>query len=192
MNNRAHLPRLESLKTMKTISFLMSVVLLTGCAAGAGFKPASATIKPAGAPAAPVTLTHFKLTGNLTGGLADFTLTATAHVEDAKGGTLDLLSGPVAALTAIDTNRNEHVWADRGHFYLEFDRKGVFPLRVRFSAAVRQADDWNGVDFQVAPSAWQPVACKDWRRKRSSSFPVERGRNGRGTNLSVICRPAAR
>ncbi|HXR06997.1 MAG TPA: hypothetical protein VN765_06680, partial [Candidatus Acidoferrum sp.] len=155
---------------MKTISFLMSVVLLTGCATGGGFKPASATIKPAGAPAAPVTLTDFKLTGNLSGGLADFTLTATAHVEETKGGTLDLLSGPVA-LTDIDTNRNQHIRADHSHFYLEFDRRGVFPVRVRFSAAVRQADDWNAVDFQVAPSVLQPVALQGLAAETQFQFP---------------------
>src|SRR6476646_6777857 len=45
---------------------------------------------------APITLRNFKLTGDLAGGRATFTLTAIAHVENSKGGSLDLLTGPVA------------------------------------------------------------------------------------------------
>ena len=151
---------------MKTISFLISVLLLTGCATSTGPR----TPAPPATPVAPVTLTDFKLAGNLSGGLADFTLTATAHVEEMKGGTLDLLSGPVA-LTDIDTNRNQKIWADHSHFYLEFDRRGVFPVRVRFSAAVRQQDDWNGVDFQVAPSVLQPVVLQGLAAETQFQFP---------------------
>ena len=45
---------------------------------------------------APPSLRDFKLTGNLSHDHAAFTLTATAHVENTKGGTLDLLSGTLA------------------------------------------------------------------------------------------------
>src|SRR5215831_9314749 len=45
---------------------------------------------------APITLRNFKLIGDLSGGHATFTLTAIAHVENSKGGSLDLLTGPVA------------------------------------------------------------------------------------------------
>ncbi len=107
---------------------------------------------------APVTLTDFKLVGNLGGDLADFTLTANAHVEG-NGGKLDLLSGPVA-LTAISNAPGEHISASQNHFLLTFDRKGVFPVTVRFSAAVRQADGWNTLDFHVAPSVLQPVVLQ--------------------------------
>ena len=43
-----------------------------------------------------VTLRDFKLVGDLGGDRAAFTLTATARVENSKGGSLDLLSGSVA------------------------------------------------------------------------------------------------
>ena len=150
---------------MKTKSLLLFVLLLTSCVTDTGPR---AVAPPASAAA--VTLTDFKLAGNLSGGLADFTLTATAHVEDMKGGTLDLLSGPVA-LTDIDTNRDQQLRADKSHFYLVFDRRGVFPLRVRFSAAVRQQDDWNGVDFQVAPSVLQPVVLQGLAAETQFQFP---------------------
>src|ERR1043165_22108 len=44
-------------------------------------------------PTPAVTLEGFKLTGHLSGGGAAFTLTATARVENSKGGSLELLSG---------------------------------------------------------------------------------------------------
>src|SRR5579871_2342533 len=58
------------------------------------------TVLLAGNARGQVTLRDFKLTGNLQGAGAAFTLTATAHVENSKGGTIDLLSGAVA-LTEI-------------------------------------------------------------------------------------------
>ena len=57
------------------------------------------------APAGGVTLTDFKLTGELGGEVAAFTLTATVQVEDAQGGALTLLSGPVA-LTQLGKGKN--------------------------------------------------------------------------------------
>ena len=50
-----------------------------------------------------VTLTDSKLVGEFHGDQASFTFTAIARVENAKGGSLDLLSGPVA-LTEITTH----------------------------------------------------------------------------------------
>ena len=47
-----------------------------------------------------ITLSDFKLTGDLGGDIAAFTLTANAKVEDTKGGALELLAGPVA-LTSL-------------------------------------------------------------------------------------------
>ena len=55
-------------------------------------------------PASGITLSDFKLTGDLGGDVASFTLTATALVGDAKGGSLELLSGPVA-LTGLDSKQ---------------------------------------------------------------------------------------
>src|SRR5215472_15949070 len=40
-----------------------------------------------------ITLEDFKLTGDLSGDQATFTLTATARVEESKGGSLELLWG---------------------------------------------------------------------------------------------------
>ena len=134
-------------------------------------KPAPApALKPAPAPLTPVTLTDFKLAGNLTDNLADFTITATAHVEDARGGALDLISGPVA-LTAIEAHPNEHIRAEQNRFILAFDRPGNYPVKVRFSAAVKQVDGWNALDFHVAPSVLQPVVLQGLAPETQFQFP---------------------
>ena len=49
---------------------------------------------------AAVTLQDFKLTGDLGGDVAAFTLTGNAKVDDSNGGALKLVSGPVA-LTSL-------------------------------------------------------------------------------------------
>ena len=151
--------------------------------------------KPAELPLKAVTLTDFKLLGNLAGDNADFTLTGTAHVEDTRGGTLDVLSGTVA-LTAIDShpyehiragqtnftpslessinrpaNFNENIRAGLGHFTLAFDRPGTYPVKVQFSAAVKQVDGWNTVDFHVAPSVLQPVVLQGLAAETQFQFP---------------------
>src|ERR1039458_9666841 len=104
---------------MKTSLSLLALcaLFLAGCAQDTvPGRPSSSTLKPVVPPAA-VTLTDFKLTGNLAGDLADFTLTANAHVEEARGGSLDLLAGPVA-LTAIDPHPGEHIRAEQNRFIL--------------------------------------------------------------------------
>jgi hypothetical protein len=106
-----------------------------------------------------ITLNHFSLTGDLSGGDASFTLTAMARVENSKGGSLELLSG-VVALTAFESHPREHLHADHNRFILTFDRSGEFPINIQFKAAVRQTDDWNSVDFHVAPSVLQPIVLR--------------------------------
>ncbi|HTV39305.1 MAG TPA: hypothetical protein VMF08_01910 [Candidatus Sulfotelmatobacter sp.] len=103
-----------------------------------------------------VTLTDFKLTGDLTGGIAAFTLTANATVADGKGGSLELLSGPVA-LTGLDPRRKWTMNFDKDHFIAVFDRAGTFPIEVHFNAAIAQSNDWSAVNFRVAPGVVQPV-----------------------------------
>src|SRR6266446_4122599 len=110
-------------------------------------------------PSPAVTLEDFKLVGELHGDRAAFTLTATARVEDSKGGSLDLLSGPVA-LTEITTHPRWRVRAQQNRFIVAFDHRGKYPLQLKFDAAVRHNDTWNTVDFRVAPSSLQPILLK--------------------------------
>jgi hypothetical protein len=119
---------------------------------------------------APVTLHDFKLIGDLTNESAAFTLTATAKVEDPHGGSLDLLSGPVA-LTALGPNPKVHVHAAGDHFLLTFDHKGDFPIRLQFSAAVAQADGWSAVGFRVAPGVLQQVVLRGLAADTQFKFP---------------------
>src|SRR5436190_15721678 len=78
---------------MKSLISLFAALMFAAIAHGA--EPVTA------AKALPaVTLEGFKLIGDLSDECAEFTLTATAQVENSKGASLELLSGPVA-LTEI-------------------------------------------------------------------------------------------
>jgi len=111
------------------------------------------------APLAPVTLNDFKLTGDLSGEMAAFTLTANAQVTDARGGTLELLSGPVA-LTELKANQKWQLTTEQNRFIAKFDHRGTFPVELHFHAAVTRSNDWSAVNFQVATSALQPVTLQ--------------------------------
>src|SRR5262249_11078921 len=107
-------------------------------------------------PTAPITLKDFKLGGELNGDVATFVLTATAHVDSSKGGTLDVLAGPVA-LTEVGTHPRWRLGVDQDRYALTFDTSGDFPVQLKFSALVTQSEGWNRVDFRVAPSVLQPI-----------------------------------
>ncbi len=109
-----------------------------------------------GASPAAASLQDFKLVGVLGGDIAAFTLTANVRVENPAGGTIELLAGPVA-LTGLDTHSNWKITVDQNRFVARFSRAGVFPIQIRFNAAVSQNDGWSAVDFRVAPSMLQPI-----------------------------------
>src|SRR5206468_10025084 len=130
---------------MKKLLSLLCVLLLIPTARSA-----------TNSPAASVTLEDFKLVADLNGERAAFTLTATARVENSKGGSLDLLSGPVA-LTDVGAHKQWRVRAESNRYVLVFEHGGKFPLRLKFNAAVRRNDTWRTVDFRIAPSALRPI-----------------------------------
>ncbi|HWF20132.1 MAG TPA: hypothetical protein VG754_12755, partial [Verrucomicrobiae bacterium] len=132
---------------MKTFLAFCCALFYTACVHAAGTSDGS------------VTLRDFHLVGDLHDDRAAFTLTATAHVEDSHGGSLDLLSGTVA-LTEIGQHSKWHVRVEQNRFALTFDRGGDFPIKIKFTAAVRLNDGWNTVDFRVAPSALQPIVLE--------------------------------
>jgi hypothetical protein len=129
-----------------------------------------------------ITLTDFKLTGDLGGEVAAFTLTANAKVEDAKGGSLELLSGPVA-LTGLDARRNWQLTVDQNRFVAKFDRSGIFPIEVRFNAAVTKSNDWSAVNFRVATGAVQPVALRGLAADTEFQFADAARPERSGTNF---------
>ena len=153
--SRAPFARIQNNCTMKTKStaFVLCVLgfLLSSCTT---LTPPAKITSSGG-----VTLTDFKLTGDLTGGVAAFTLTANATVSDSKGGSLELLSGPVA-LTGLDPKRKWNMNFDKDHFIAVFDHAGTFPIEVHFNAAIAQSNDWSAVDFRVAPGVVQPVVLQ--------------------------------
>lgn len=121
-------------------------------------------------PAATITLTDFKLVGDLSGDQASFTLTATAQVEGARGGTLDLLSGAVA-LTDTPTHPQWRIRVRESRYVAVFDHGGKFPLQLKFSAAVRRNEPWKAVDFRLAPSLLQPLVLQGLGADAQFEFP---------------------
>jgi hypothetical protein len=117
-----------------------------------------------------ITLHDFKLTGDLTNDSAAFTLTATARVEDPHGGTIELLSGPVA-LTAYAPNPKVHIRVSQNQYVLAFDHRGEFPIRLSFIAAVGQNDGWNVVGFHVAPGVLESVVLRGLAAETQFQFP---------------------
>src|SRR5438876_2815893 len=138
----------------RSVAILALFSLLSLPALSAADAPALTNPSPA-----TVTLHDFKLAGDLSGERAVFTLTATARVENRKGGSLELLSGTVA-LTELSAHPKWRIRVDQNRFVLSFDRGGEFLIQLKFSAAVRQSDGWKRVDFRVAPSALQPVVLR--------------------------------
>ena len=92
-------------------------------------------------PAAVITLEHFELVGDLGEGHAAFMLTGTARVEG-RGGSLILLSGPVA-LTAVAQGPKWRIQSEDNGIAIRFDRGGTYPIRLQFEAAVNQSNGWN-------------------------------------------------
>ena len=103
-----------------------------------------------------ITLRDFRLVGDLNKERAAFTLSATVKVENRKGGSIDLISGPVA-LTELGAHPKWKIRAEQNRYVLVFDRSGEFPMQIKFNAAVHSTDDWNTVEFQVAPGPLQQI-----------------------------------
>ena len=193
------------MKTNTTISILCTALfLLTSCST------TTTTQKSAPAktlPASGVTLSDFKLTGDLGGDVAAFTLTANALVGDAKGGSLELLSGPVA-LTSLDPKQKwtltieqsqpvpisfngpaassssmRPVAVERYRYVAKFDRSGSYPIEVHFNAAVTQSNAWSAVGFRVAPSAVQPVVLQGLAADTEFQFASAARPERTGTNF---------
>jgi hypothetical protein len=129
-----------------------------------------------------ITLENFKLIGDLSGDVAAFTLTANAKVEEARGGSLELLSGPVA-LTGLGAHRKWKLGVDQNRFLATFDRSGTFPIELHFNAAVRASNDWRMVDFHVAPGVVQPVVLQGLAADTKFQFANAARPERSGTNF---------
>ena len=129
-----------------------------------------------------ITLQDFKLTGELGGDVAAFTLTGNANVEDSKGGTLELLSGPVA-LTSLGVKQRWHLDIDQTRYLAHFDHSGTFPIEVHFNAAVTKSNDWRAVNFHVATSALQPVLLQGLAADTDFQFANAARPERSGTNF---------
>jgi len=133
-------------------------------------------------PSGGVTLSDFKLTGDLGGDVAAFMLTGNVRVENAAGGSLTLCSGPVA-LTSLGARQKWQMSVDQGRFVANFDRSGIYPIEVHFNAAVSQSNDWSAVDFRVAASALQPVVLQGLAADTEFQFTSAARPERRDTNF---------
>ncbi len=106
-----------------------------------------------------VVVRDFKLEGDLSGGAASFTYSATIRVNNPRGASFTLLAGAVA-LNELDRHPDWRLRFVNGNFMAVFDKPGDYPVRLRFNAAVKPVNGWNSVDFRVAPSPLQPVALR--------------------------------
>src|SRR5712664_816084 len=120
--------------------------------------------------AATVALDNFNLSSDLSSDQAAFTLTATARVENPKGGSLEILSGTVA-LTELGPHPKWRIRAEQNRFILLFERGGQFPFQLKFKAAVREHDGWKSVEFRVPPSALQRVVLHGLAADTQFDFP---------------------
>jgi len=135
-----------------------------------------------GASPAAATLQDFKLVGDLGGDVAAFTLTGNVRVENAAGGSLELISGPVA-LTSLDALQKWQMSVDQNRFVAKFDRSGIYPIEVRFNAAVMQSNGWSAVNFHVATSAVQPVVLRGLAADTEFQFASAARPERSGTNF---------
>src|SRR5438128_12540084 len=108
------------------------------------------TAYAASGPSAAVTLDDFKLIADLSSDHAAFTLSATARVENPKGGSIELLSGPVA-VTEVTNHPQWRIRVEQNRYLATFDHRGKFPIQLKFNAALRRSNDWSAVEFHVAP-----------------------------------------
>ena len=165
------------MKTKYTVPLLCALsFLLSSCSTIT--PPAPPIHNPSGG----VTLSDFKLIGDLGGDVAAFTLTANATVEDNKGDSLELLSGPVA-LTGLDLHRKWNLSVGKNSFIAAFDHAGTFPIEVHFNAAVAQSNGWNAVSFRVAPGVVQPVVLQGLAADTEFQFANAARPRRTGTNF---------
>jgi len=105
------------------------------------------------------TLRDFKLVGDLNSERAAFTLNAVVKVENSKGGSIELLSGPVA-LTELGAHPRWKIRAEQNRYVLSFNRSGEFPVQLKFKRRRPSSDGWNTVQFQVASGPLQQIVLQ--------------------------------
>ena len=123
------------------------------------------------APAQPdITLQDFKLTGEFRDGRADFTLTAVARVENAKGGSLPILDGAVA-LTDVGPNPKWSFQVQSNGYVAVFEKAGKYPLEIKFAASVKKQGDWSSVQFGVTPATLPKITLRGLAEDTQFDFP---------------------
>lgn len=109
----------------------------------------------------PVALENFRLTGDIAGDHAGFSLAATARVREAGASCVILAGGAALKEISADAGYRVRVAADesgRPVYRLEFDKPGDFPVKLAFDARVAVRGDIRAVDFSVPAAQVAPYA----------------------------------
>jgi len=164
---------------MKILQVLLSIALLTS-----GY----AKDKPSPADAPSVTLASSSLDGDLNGDNATFTLSAIAVVDNPKGGSLDLLDGPVA-LSEVGAHPRWSIRAEQNRVVIAFERGGRFEIKLKFNATVVRNENWRTVNFRVAPSALQPIVLHGLAADTQFDFAGAARSERKGTDFTSFLPP---
>src|SRR5512138_1034068 len=117
-----------------------------------------------------IALQDFKLTGEIREGRVEFTLTAVAQVNNAKGGSLPILNGGVA-LTDVGPNPKWSFQVQSNGYVAVFERSGKYPLEIRFAASVKKQGDWSAVQFGVSPATLPRITLHGLAEDTQFDFP---------------------
>src|SRR5262249_10240293 len=100
----------------------------------------------------------------------------------------ELLSGAIA-LTQLGPHPRFNLLAESNRFSLRFDRSGIYPIEMKFNAAITERDGWKGVSFRVAPSALQPITLRGLADDTQFQFPSAARAERRGSDFVSFLPP---
>lgn len=114
-----------------------------------------------------VVLRDYQLDGVVTGESGRFELSATAHVASPEGGTLELLSGPVA-LTDLTMHEGWQLQYIDGRYLAVFQKPGDYAVKLKFDSAIAKTQRpdglWRNLQFRIATAAIAPVTLRGLER----------------------------
>ena len=116
-----------------------------------------------------VRLESFELTGSVVGDTASFKLSGTAIVRHPEGGTLSLLSGPVA-LTDYQEEENAKLEYLLGNYRMKFATNGEFPVALEFNAQISDSNNWKNISFAPVSAPLREVTITGLTKETQVHF----------------------
>lgn len=111
----------------------------------------------------------FELTGAIVGDTASFKLAGTAVVRHPEGGTLNLLSGPVAL---TDYHEDQHAKLEYllGNYRMKFATNGEYRIALEFNAQISRSNTWNNVSFLPVSAPLREVVISGLNKETQVLF----------------------